>query len=278
MRIIPAAQQPRLYRGRFWLVTIAALLVVLATASLGRWQLSRAAQKQALHDAIETRRTLPPLHNAELLAQREAPAELLHRPVELRGRFVPDYTVFLDNRQMHGRPGFYVLTPMLLEHSNTAVLVQRGWIVRNFVDRAALPELATPTGPVRLIGRIAPVPPKLFEFEGVARERIRQNLDFADYRNETRLDLVEFSVLQTAPEVAADSDSTAPISSVATGSATPAESRQLMRDWPQASSGVETHFGYAFQWFGLSALIACLYVWYQFIAPRRSTVASAATD
>ena len=37
----------------------------------------------------------------------------------------------------------------------------------------------------------------------------------------------------------------------------------------QPASGVEKHYGYAFQWWALRALIAILYVWFQFIAPRR---------
>jgi surfeit locus 1 family protein len=50
-------------------------------------------------------------------------------------------------------------------------------------------------------------------------------------------------------------------------------SEGLLRDWPQAGSGIEKHHGYAFQWFGLSALIALLYVWFQIVRrfiPRRS--------
>ena len=33
----------------------------------------------------------------------------------LQGRWQAEHTVYLDNRQMQGRPGFYVLTPLLLE-------------------------------------------------------------------------------------------------------------------------------------------------------------------
>jgi surfeit locus 1 family protein len=39
----PAKARPR--RGRFLLVTLATVLALSATVSLGRWQLSRAAQK-----------------------------------------------------------------------------------------------------------------------------------------------------------------------------------------------------------------------------------------
>ena len=37
-----------------------------------------------------------------------------------------------------------------------------------------------------------------------------------------------------------------------------------------AAAGVHKHYGYAFQWFALSALILGLYVWFQLIRPRRA--------
>ena len=39
----------------------------------------------------------------------------------------------------------------------------------------------------------------------------------------------------------------------------------LQRDWAPADSGVDKHYGYAFQWFGLSGLVFILYVWFQFV-------------
>ncbi len=56
-----------------------------------------------------------------------------------------------------------------------------------------------------------------------------------------------------------------------------AASEGLLREWPQAATGVEKHYGYAFQWFGLALLIALLYVWFQIVRPRfksKVTVAS----
>jgi surfeit locus 1 family protein len=47
-------------------------------------------------------------------------------------------------------------------------------------------------------------------------------------------------------------------------------SQGLLREWPRrAGRGPETNYGYAAQWWALSALIAILYAWYQFILPRR---------
>ena len=59
---------------------------------------------------------------------------------------------------------------------------------------------------------------------------------------------------------------------------TGAPSEGLRRDWPEPTTGVDTHYGYAFQWFGLSVLVVLLYVWFQlvrrFYLPRRAGEAS----
>ena len=230
---------------RFWWVTLAAVLGVSATLALGAWQMSRAAQKLALQAAIERRQALPPADQRTVLAAANA-GDLVHRPVVLRGTWAARHTLFLDNRQMNGKPGFYVVTPLQLEGSGAAVLVERGWVQRNFLQRDALPAIATPAGVVEVRGRMAPPPGKLYEFAGAGQGPIRQNVDLAQLRAETGLALLDFAVQQTGPA-----------------------SEGLLREWPQAATGVEKHYGYAFQWWALSALIVLLYVWFQFIAPRR---------
>lgn len=256
--------------SRFWIVTLAAVLTLGATVSLGRWQLSRAAQKEALQAEIEAQRQRPALDQQAFLAI-DRPAEALHRPVHLRGLWLADQTVYLDNRQMHGVPGFYVLTPFALEGSDQTVMIQRGWVQRNFNDRAQLMPVETPAGLVEVTGRIAPPPAHLLELgkpaapaaapasapEGVpageaaqpavGSSPIRQNLDLEAFRSETRLPLRTDLTLQQIG----------------------AASEGLQRDWPAPALGVEKHYGYAFQWFGLAALVVILYVWFQFIAPRR---------
>jgi surfeit locus 1 family protein len=207
--------------------------------------MSRAAQKLALHAAIEQRQALAPVSQGELLAGRN-PADLLHRMIALRGTWVGSRTVFLDNRQMQAKIGFYVVTPLRLEGSGAAVLVQRGWAPRNFLERENLPPVTTPEGVVEVRGRLAPPPAKLYEFAGAAPGPIRQNLDLAQFRAETGLPLLALSVQQIG-----------------------GASEGLLREWPEPASGVATNYGYAAQWWALSILIAILYVWFQFVAPRR---------
>jgi surfeit locus 1 family protein len=233
---------------RRWAVTLAAVAGVALTARLGVWQLDRAAQKQALQNAIVERGRLPPLDERGL-ARDERQAQAQHyRPVRLQGHWQPRSTVYLDNRQMRGLPGFFVLTPLELAPGD-AVLVQRGWVPRDPRDRTRLPTIPTPPGPVTVLGRIAPPPSRLFDFGGAAAGPIRQNLDLAAFAGETGLALRPLSVQQLDdPSVPAPDG--------------------LLRDWPLPAVDIAKHHGYAFQWFALSALIAGLYAWFRLLRPR----------
>jgi len=218
---------------------------VAATLSLGAWQLNRAAQKIALHDAMEQRKALPAVGAADVASAADE-SILVHRAIVLHGSWVAERTVYLDNRQMQGKPGFYVVTPLRIAGSAAAVLVERGWVQRNFNEREKLPAVETPAGEVEVRGFVAPPPSKLYDFGSAGSGRIRQNLDLAQFRAETGLPLLDVSVQQAGPP-----------------------SEGLLRDWPEPATGVERHYGYVFQWWALSALIASLYAWFQFIAPRR---------
>lgn len=236
---------------KFWLITAVALLAVGLTASLGRWQLSRAAERLALEAAIEEKGRLAPLDGAALSAMADPMQQALHRHIQLRGRWIAGKTVFLDNRQMNAKAGMYVVTPFQPEGAQMALLVQRGWVPRNFMDRASVPRIETPSGVVQIQGRISPPPSKLYAMGGPETGVIRQNLDVAQFSVETGLALMPLSIQQTGG---------------------PGEG--LERDWPHVAQGAEKNYGYAFQWFGLASLIAILYVWFQivrrFITPRRA--------
>lgn len=227
---------------RFWLLTLAALLGAGLTASLGFWQLDRGAQKLALQAAMQAQQQLPPFNNAELAVNMAHKSPLTHRSAVLQGQWLAAHTVFLDNRQMNGKPGFYVLTPLQLTDSAAVLLVQRGWVPRNFVDRSALPAINTPPSIVTVAGRLAEQPSQLYAFAGLDQGLIRQNLDLAAFRKETGLPLLTLTLVQTGD---------------------PTEG--LLRQWPVATTGVEKHQGYAFQWFGLCGLITLLYVWFQIV-------------
>ena len=232
-------------RLRFWLLTLAAILMAGLTLSLGQWQLRRAAQKETLQAAVERQKLLPALDGRALSATKNI-ADVMHRQARLQGVWQDAHTVYLDNRPMSGKSGFWVVTPLALEGGPRWVLVQRGWVPRDFNDRSRLPAISTPQGLVTISGRMAPPPSKLYEFDGVQTGRIRQNLDIGAFSAEVGQPLLLASLLQTD-----------------------AASEGLLRDWVAPATGIDKHHGYAFQWFALSALIVSLYVWFQLILPRR---------
>lgn len=243
-------------RRRSSVVLIATVLGVAATSSLGSWQLNRAAQKLALEAALESREARPELPGTELANTAAAAVPQHFQRTRLKGQWMAAHTVYLDNRQMNDKPGFFVVTPLKLSGSDQAVVVQRGWAARNFVDRSALPSVVTPSGEVEITGLIAPPPSRLFEFAGAAPGPIRQNLDPVAYAAEVGTSLKPLSILQSdnpAAKPAADG---------------------LLRQWPRPALGTQKHYGYAFQWFALSALMAGLYVWFQLIRPRLRSASS----
>jgi surfeit locus 1 family protein len=243
-------------RSRFLLVSLATLIGVGLTLALGRWQLQRADYKENLAQQVQARAALVPLPQDALLAlgPESLPPQAQRRTV-LRGVWLPEHTVALDNRQMLDKQGFFIMTPLRLDAAgaDSVVLVQRGWLPRNFLQRDVLLPFETPAAAVEVAGTIALAPARIYAFDGAEKGVIRQNLDIASYRSETGLPLRDFMLVQQGPAA-----------------------EGLLRSWPAPNLGIERHYGYAFQWFALSALILGLYVWFQLIRPRRLGLAARA--
>jgi surfeit locus 1 family protein len=231
-------------RARFVLITLATLLGMGVTASLGHWQLNRAAEKEAMQASMDAQSGKHLVDAAALLSAPDLTTRV-HQHALLRGQWLGAQTVYLDNRQMHAKVGFHVVTPLRLEGSDHVILVQRGWVARNFEERDKVPAIETPAGSVTIEGRIALPPGKLFELGTPSATAIRQNLDLQQLQEQVRTPVL-------------------PVILVQTGTAT----EGLLRDWPAVNLGVEKHYGYALQWFGMAALMALLYLWYQILKPR----------
>ena len=229
---------------RLLVISLVTVAVVCAGVSLGFWQLGRADQKLRLAAGIARQGELPPLSGREVAAA--VPDQVWHRKAQLEGEWLANANLFLDNRQMDGRVGFFVMTPLRLAGGQGTLLVQRGWVPRHFEDRQRVPDVPTPAGPVAIEVRLAPPPSRLYELGPGEGGAIRQNIDLSALAAELRIELLPLSGLQ--------------LNDASDG---------LLRRWPQPATDVHKHYGYAFQWFGLSTLFALLYVWFQIIAPRR---------
>jgi surfeit locus 1 family protein len=240
--------RPRGARARLgWLAV--AVAGALLTGRLGLWQLDRAHQKERAAALVAERARQPPLPAAALAADEAAAAAQWQRRIALDGRWIAGRTVFLMNRTMDGRAGFYVMTPLRLPDGG-AVVVQRGWVARDDARTTQPPAVASPAGPVRVQGHVAPWPSHWIELGQPASGPVRQNLARAPFAAETGLALRPVTVVEDESPGAADG---------------------LRRDWPAPDIGTLTNYGYAAQWFAMAAGCLGLWAWTQLLrrAPSR---------
>jgi len=230
------------------IVALVALAGVVITFNLGQWQLSRAQEKLSLQARIEAQALLAPL-SAQDFQQDAALWQQVHRPVLLEGEWLSAQSIYLDNRNHHGQSGFWVMTPLRWAPGQV-VWVQRGWVQRDFVDARKLPRIETPLGQVKVQGRVAAPLSQMVELANTTATvqtlpRIQANLDLLQMQALVA-DNVSGIVIQTGDT-----------------------SEGLRRDWSVVASSADKNKGYAFQWFALSALMAGLYLWFQWIQPLK---------
>lgn len=216
---------------------VATVLLVALGVSLGQWQDRRAFQKTALQDKLAARGAAAPLVVGAALVPAE---QVEYRPVAVAGEFVSGWPMFLDNRPLAGKTGFYLVMPFKIAGSNTHVLVARGWLPRYTGEHDRLPEFDTPAGTIIVngvakasLGRVM----QLGQPAEVKPNAILQNIEPQEFAKAGKVAVQPFFIEQTGPALAGD---------------------KLVRDWPAPALGVDKHKGYAFQWYAL-ALMALLF-------------------
>lgn len=220
-----------------WIPFVAAVLAVVLGVSLAQWQTRRALEKEAIEARMSVREAAATLDlNSALPGIDEAE----FRRAVVKGEFVRDWPVYLDNRPYQGNAGFYLLMPFRIAGSDKHVLVARGWIKRDIADRTRLPAIATPSGIMQVEGiirRNSGYVLQLGRAEPLHPGAIVQNLDVQEF--------VQASKLNTAPLLLDQLNDTRD---------------GLVRDWPRPSAGVERHRGYAFQWYALAVTALIFFV------------------
>lgn len=220
---------------------LTAILLPLLIA-LGFWQLDREAEKRALESRYASRSGLAP---APLFELPEAPAELAYRPVLLRGEFVRDEYLLLDNRLRDGRFGYEVIALFRLEDAPGYALVNRGWVAGDSARRS-LPRVETPAPGAVIEGQVYLPPDAPFLLA-------EQELAVDGWPR----------VIQ-----AVEMDKLAPALAERLGAPVyphlirlnPGEASALAADWPVVNLSPQTHRGYAVQWFTMAAVLVLFFV------------------
>lgn len=236
---VTAGSRPRRYRFRPALIpTLAMLVIVVATMSLGNWQTRRAGEKVALQERLDRWATGPA---ATLPVTPVEAAQWAQRRVTVRGEFIPSGLILIDNRLHKGAPGYHVVMPLRMEGGQMHVLVNRGWVAAG-TRRDLLPDIPTLAGTLQIEGVVSVPAPRPYELSKAAEADsqsgpLRQNLVIGRIAADQRLALQPLVILQT--------------SSATDG---------LVRDWPRPDSRADTNRGYALQWYAMALVAVILWI------------------
>jgi len=228
MRAATMSFRPRL------LPTIAALAGLALTVSASLWQFGRGQDKDHIVSRSAASMAGPPLRLGLELTAEQA---IRFQRIAVRGEFLADQPVFLDNQARGTVPGYNVFMPLRITGGTAHVLVKRGWTPAPG-ERTTEPVVSTPPGEIEIEGLALPPNSRFLELSSQTQAgRIWQNVTLE------RVALM--SGLTFHPLILEQHN---PIDDA------------LVRDWPAPASGSAKHYGYAFQWGAMAVLVLILYV------------------
>ncbi|MBX9717222.1 MAG: SURF1 family protein [Microbacteriaceae bacterium] len=147
----------RRWLGWFAFTTLFAAVCV----GLAQWQWARRVETVAEIRVVAQNWDAAPVALREVLPG-DAPLapEAEWTPVVLEGEYLLDEELLVRNRPLTGRPGFEVLTPLLLD-TGEVFIVDRGWVPTGEAQDS--PDLvpAAPSGPVEVLVRLKPGEPTI---------------------------------------------------------------------------------------------------------------------
>ncbi len=244
--------------------TVAALFLLAALiplfAGLGRWQLRRAVERDTLAATLAQAAALPPV---PLNADTRPDALQAWRKASAQGYWLHAHTRLIGSRNLQGRPGYWVLTPLQLAGSATALAVLRGWLPNERVVTSGSTGLTQAAGlaqalaqerePVQVSGELFAHVPRNLELWSLSGEEdahtdahlpMLQNIELADYAQDTGLTLMPMVLAQ--------------------------ENGPLAHDWPHPPLDADRNRGYALQWFSFCAIatLAFLAIAWRSLHPR----------
>ncbi len=233
----------KLFSRRWLLTTLLVVAAVGVMARLGVWQLDRLEQRRAFNARVSAQIEAAPLElSAEALDLDLSNME--YRTVTVKGQYDHSQQVALRNQARDQRWGVNLLTPLRIEGSDRAVLVDRGWIPAEDFTAGEWGKYDEP-GQVTVVGLVrrsqdrpdfgrrsdpTPAPGEFINAWNLA--------NVASIDRQVSYDLLPVYI-QQAPE--------------------PSWTGMPLRGQPKLELTEGSHMGYAIQWFAFAALLGLGY-------------------
>jgi surfeit locus 1 family protein len=174
------------------LLSVIFVVVAVICARLGVWQVSRLRERRAANAVASRARAAPPVD----LEHLGGDSSLSGRRVRAEGHYDHAHDIVLRGREYQGVPGIELVSPLILEGQNAAVLVDRGFVPAPDAVTVVSDSFNEPGRKV-VEGLLAPVP----SGQGMPLQREGRTtwarLDLAALQSQVPYRLYRFSILQT---------------------------------------------------------------------------------
>ena len=225
------------------LLSIAVLLAVAAMVTAGFWQLHRLSERRDRNSIVTSRSEQAIVEIQDLVDADDSfdrGDDIKFRPIRATGVYQPADQVLIRNRTYQGSAGYWVLTLLRID-TETAVVVNRGWIPHGVGTGASPADIAPPTGQV--------------EVEGLLRATVTAaGLQQADPSRGVLAEMARPDLARLAQQLDVD---LLPVY-VQLQSQSPPQSN-LPIPIPPPDLGEGSHLAYAVQWFVFAAIAAIGY-------------------
>jgi surfeit locus 1 family protein len=117
-----------LFSRRFIVATLIVIILMIVMVRLGFWQLDRLQQRRVLNMDVKAQLSAQPLNLNQTIPPDSNLLNMAYRSVIVKGRMAADQAIILRTQIWQGQLGYRIFTPLLINDSQQAVLVDQGWI------------------------------------------------------------------------------------------------------------------------------------------------------
>tara|TARA_B100001059_G_C17816473_1_gene575583 strand:- start:1859 stop:2572 length:714 start_codon:yes stop_codon:yes gene_type:complete len=217
-----------------WLTLIIGIFLVLQFAALSAWQVTRGFEKRGLQQSFRSDSIFTPWQSGTEVTS--------FQNLSVKGTYNSERQFVLDNIIINNRYGYYILTPFDVGINEPLLLVNRGWIEKTNTN-FEYSRLNIDNREININGRAGSLP----------KAGRKNNNRFSNSTNWPR-HLVYPSLTEVSTALGRKVQ---PFVLLLDHQ----ENHGFLRHWVPSEFGPGKHFGYALQWFVMSAVLAVLLIW-----------------